>query len=491
MRILSLHIENYKILDDFKVDFDFKYSTAVIIGKNGSGKTTLIECLTEIFVSIVKAEGLAELKKTKVPFLFDMSYVLKKEKSIETSFWGEFFTNYIGVELSNKSGEMNLKLHVGNEVFDTEEKIEKYLQDNGEKLAGLFPDNLVLYYSGISDILYNNFKKFQKEIILGSLDGETKIDQPYFYFLPENFPIILIGLLSFEYGNVSENLQKRFGINGFKEIIIEIKKPFWAKPKSTPKTFWGARGDLKTFLDRLMITSEMRLEDDKVSFHLKNTEELQNIWEYYGSEKRLFEYLVSLQANGLISDVKILLNKNGIDVFHERLSEGEKQLLTIVGLKELLAADNSLFLLDEPDTYLHPAWKQEFISDFLTEDDYKNFFIITSHSPTIVSGLQREQLKILLLIDGKPTLREFAFNPYGMRVDKILIDFFGMEGLRFKKVEKEIERLKELVTLNEYNSPEYIDLMKRLEDSLEKGDSELLDIKIESAKRKAAHEKNK
>ena len=487
MRFLKLKIDNYKVLDNLEINFSPKYSTTIIIGKNGTGKTTIVECLTEIFSNLLKVKDVADLQKLKFPFDFEIAYLLRKEKSIETSFYGESYVDYIGVEYKYKGGSLTILLHYADKIFENVKEISKFLRNQGESIKYILPDNIILYYSGISEIIYNKFHDFQDEIILGSLDGETKVDQPFFYFLPENLSSILTGLLSFEFGDVPNILLDKFGISGFNEIRIIVKKPSWAKSKSTAEDFWGAKGDLSIFLERLKSNSSLTsIENDRLVFFINSTNQLSNIWSYYGSEKRLFEYLVSLQANGLIEDIEIDLFKNNLSMNHNRLSEGEKQLLIIIGLKELLAADNSLFILDEPDTFLHPEWKRDFIYSFLTEDSElvdKNFYIVTTHSPNVISGLKREQLKILENNNGKSNLRDFTFNPYGQRVDKILLDFFSVDGLRFKKIEQDITKLKKLVLENNYNSEEFIDLYKKLEKEVGKSDVELLQIKLEVAKR--------
>ena len=47
MRLISLYIRDYKILQDFSIDFTSNLS--VLIGENGSGKSSIIECLAYIF----------------------------------------------------------------------------------------------------------------------------------------------------------------------------------------------------------------------------------------------------------------------------------------------------------------------------------------------------------------------------------------------------------------------------------------------------------
>lgn len=94
------------------------------------------------------------------------------------------------------------------------------------------------------------------------------------------------------------------------------------------------------------------------------------------------------------------------------------------GLAELWSVENSLLLFDEPDTFLHPKWQAKFIPNILKRK-IDNQIIITTHSPSIISDLHKQQL--IILNNGK--LVEKAFNPFGKPVNEILIDFFAVEGL--------------------------------------------------------------
>lgn len=480
MKIKELWIEEYKILKEFKIAFDEQLT--VLIGENGSGKSTVLEFLSNIFYGLYKHFVLN--KGEKPEFDFKIRYSIEiNDKDCEI---------YI---TSNKNAkeyyEVNIKKEEESYKKYSKSLINKYF-NNGYK--DIFPQNVVIYYSGISTILKDNFLEFQKKHILASLDGEKKIEQPFFYFLPENFATILISLLSYQYGDIPEILDKQFKINGFKEIIIKLKKPNWAKDEE----FWGAKGDLKVFLKNAFEATNKEKSkkfdksDDKIIFKYENKEELEKLWSYYGEEKSIFQYLETLQANDLIDDIEIILLKDGEKISFNRLSEGEKQILIVYGLKELLITENSLFLFDEPDTYLHPEWQKNFIEHLIKSDENnKTNYFITSHSPNIISGLHKNQLKIIENLNNKTSVREFSFNPYGKPVDMILIDYFGLSGLRFKEVDEKIQNLKKLLKTKNYDKNQFDKLLEELENKIGKDDIELLSIKLEKIRMEKANEKDK
>lgn len=492
MKLKFLHIENYKLFCDLQVNFADDKSTAVFIGENGSGKTTLVECLSIIFGRLFECESVEDVYKAKYPFKFQIRYLLRSEKTIATSTWGDSYVNYYAIELVYDKS-LKVTLYESENKHSTVSNIAAYLRTNGLSHEYLLPSSLVVYYSGISDVIYNLFKDYQSENILGSLEGDVKIDQPFYYFIPDNFPIILITLLSFEFGDIPDKLLAKHSINGFNKISISFKKPNWAKPKSKAKDHWGAKGDLKVFLSRFSaIADEILIKSpNEVVYEITKRQSLIDLWSYYGTEKRLFEYFVALQANDLLGNVEVILSKDGIDITHQRLSEGEKQQLIIMGLKELLAAENSLFLLDEPDTYLHPSWKRDFIYELhLDENLYQNFYLINSHSPDIVSAMGKDQLFILVNEENQARLKTFSYNPFGKEVDDLLLEVFGVGDLRYIVVEKLIDEIWSLIKDKKHKSNDFEQLFEELKTQIGKDAKAVTEIKIELLKRQSENEKD-
>jgi len=423
MKIKELWIEDYKLLKDFNITFDEQL--IVLIGQNGSGKSTLLEFVANIFYDLY--EHFVLDKGSKPKFDFKLRY--------EIEYSGNYYEIYITSNKETKEYyEINIKRN--------NEKSKKYskLQINQEFDSGykdMLPQNVVMYYSGISETLENKFKAFQEEyFIKPSVKNSQKIEQPFFYFLPENFSTIITALLAYQY-RVPEILKEQFAIDGFNKIIITLKKPYWAK--DTIENAWGASGDLASFIARIInaigASSNYEITDNNIIFTIPSQEELINIWEFYGEEKSIFEYLTTLQANDLIENIEIMINKDGKVISHNNLSEGEKQLLTILGLKELLATENTLFLLDEPDTYLHPKWQRDFVQELL-EFNTNNQFITTTHSPLILGYLKKKYVRIIR--DGK--IDEDTHYSYGRDINSILFDLMDVTK-RPKEVEEKITAL--------------------------------------------------
>jgi energy-coupling factor transporter ATP-binding protein EcfA2 len=79
------------------------------------------------------------------------------------------------------------------------------------------------------------------------------------------------------------------------------------------------------------------------------------------------------------------------------LSEGEQQLLTVLGLLKFTGSRDSLFLLDEPDTHLNPAWDVKylrFLKDFVPNKNTSHVIMIT-HNPLAIAELEKRQVQVM------------------------------------------------------------------------------------------------
>jgi energy-coupling factor transporter ATP-binding protein EcfA2 len=95
-----------------------------------------------------------------------------------------------------------------------------------------------------------------------------------------------------------------------------------------------------------------------------------------------------IRADKIISSINI--NFNGINV--KGLSEGEKKLLLIKFIMDVLSTEASLVLLDEPDAHIHISRKKE-IKDFIDKDNF--FTVLTSHSPSLLHSLDENNIRII------------------------------------------------------------------------------------------------
>jgi hypothetical protein len=158
----------------------------------------------------------------------------------------------------------------------------------------------------------------------------------------------------------------------------------------------------------------------------------------------------------LLEEVRITVKKrkgHGGDVEFKQLSEGELQMLTVLGLMRITREDHCLFLLDEPDTHLNPIWKLRYFDDIenvlspregaLVQGESQ--ILITTHDPMMVGSLKREQVHILRR-DGDRTVVDVPDeHPQGMGVTGLLkSELFGLSSTLDVETERRLFRRNEL-----------------------------------------------
>lgn len=448
MRIDSLYVDNYKLLKQFTVNFTKDVS--ILIGVNGSGKSTILEVIAQIFSDAYLRE--------KSKFGFKLTYELRLEEVLDlTSTFANLSAEYIKVEISaNKKGE--------NLIFKVNDKIQKENQIVGYygSFERILPSNIVIYYSGFAEIMKQICLPHDEKLSINYRKG-TNLHRPFFYFEPALFNLILITLLSYEFGDIPIFLKDRAKIVGVQSIQISLKKPTWSKGKIDE--WWGAKGEVKSLLDYLD-SLELPLNIDKkggysngnvvieawqnevLNITIIGQRKLFEIRDHFIEERNLFKILNTLLIDGFDPTVKIALIQEGEDSYKNFnvLSEGEQQAVIIRGLLELVNNENTLFLFDEPDTYLHPSWQRSFIEDISQLSSKGEFntsqFLITTHSPQLLSNADPGISDVQIIEDGE--IVNITPKYYGRDISTILYEMMGVER-RNKKIAKELSSLFSLI----------------------------------------------
>ena len=162
---------------------------------------------------------------------------------------------------------------------------------------------------------------------------------------------------------------------------------------------------------------------------------LQKLAATYGSQKEFFKELESTWINDLILEtrIKVCRSDTSTRVTFQDLSEGEQQLLTVLGLLRFTKDDECLFLLDEPDTHLNPQWKFDYLRTLedVVGQQSKSQMLIATHDPLVVLSLSRQQVRLFErdpksgLIKAEPPYQ----NPSDLSVNTLLTsEVYGLRA---------------------------------------------------------------
>jgi energy-coupling factor transporter ATP-binding protein EcfA2 len=202
---------------------------------------------------------------------------------------------------------------------------------------------------------------------------------------------------------------------------------------------------------------------ERLYLFVKNEIELAGLKEAGDDSKALFGYLESLFLCDLIDEVRVTVERlDGTRVKFTQLSEGEQQLLTVLGLLLFTQNDESLYLLDEPDTHLNPVWTYDFLK--LLQDNIRTEMgqlIVATHNPLMIGSLRKHQVRVLSVESGGISANEPEYDPLGIGVEGLLkSELYGLRSTLAPEVLSQLDRHYLLLGKNQRTEEEQKELME-------------------------------
>jgi predicted ATPase len=478
MRIDRLYISCYKNLIDFRIDFDETSPRQVLVGRNGVGKSNLLEALAWIFRDLDLEEESKfgyEIEYLCNQHLIKINCSQSNTKECENNplippvfkrkFWIDSKHESVGKDVPCKY----LPLSEG-EFFRFNRPVNH--QSNPDRLLPLY---VFGYYSGVIPRFDDIFTRHEEIYYKEQITGQEAPLRPMFLAKPIHS---LFALLSFYATNdsiVNKFLENELQILGVDSILFSLREPYWWASNTANKDrenrgdprFWFAGGKVAPFLDSLFTKAFAPMSGEeriRISLGQEKTKErrycflpdqasLKELAKEL-SNKEFFARLESLVFSDLVdrngADIKIWIRLKGTKktaTFHD-LSEGERQLLTVLGLMRFTAEKEALFLLDEPDTHLNPAWCLDYLDNLRTygAEPPNSQIIMTTHSPLTFAGMDKNEVVIMERIAENKIIAEHpTSSPKGMGFAAIITsDFFGLRSTLDKETLKKIDDKREL-----------------------------------------------
>lgn len=339
MKLLSLHIDKYKNLTG---DYDFTTQDGYIalIGENGSGKSNLLEAISLIFGKLYKISNIEDIGKFRIRYEID---------DTEYSY-------------GNIDGD-------GNDVE---------LEANPR-----LPSSIISCYSGEDMRLWHMvYENYYMQYFKKALRDKT-FSPKLMYINKYCWKIAFIALLCSNKDEVKNFLKDCCHYNDITDVSIK----FAVDPTKRAM-----------FVDHLACRwydtiSQNVDENGEINANIFASTDMTT----YGATSQYapnyvfqFLYLLSLPkkdtakkqtVDKLINDITI--NVNGVNF--DGLSEGEKKMILIECITQILGDKNSLVLLDEPDAHIHIARKKDLLEAIET---FEGQTILTTHSPVFANKLK-------------------------------------------------------------------------------------------------------
>ena len=182
--------------------------------------------------------------------------------------------------------------------------------------------------------------------------------------------------------------------------------------------------------------------------------------------------------------LRMEVEKEGERLTINQLSDGEKCLMALIGdLARRMAilnplSDNPLggkgiILIDEIDLHLHPKWQRMVIPELVCV--FPNCqFLITTHSPHIITHVKPENLFLLSMEDNE-LASELPNESYGKTVERVLEDLMGLKTTRPDTIQNDLGKIYEKIDSNDFKAAR--DLIGKLKELIGE-DSELVKAKV-------------
>jgi predicted ATP-binding protein involved in virulence len=424
MRLKEIHLTNFRCFE--QLDIQLNDRLAVFLGVNGAGKTAILEAINRLYAEDYVANF----------FLRDIRDSMDRQYQIESR---------RNMRIGAKKASMSMNVEFSS--------IDKFSWG----LTFEFPISTSSEYSTNSNDIFNWVLKFRKKSeqnpltnfpLFAFYKSEKTIDVNDDNFLkPEDIKIKQL----WAFKNVIRNEKDSFNnfLNWFDEETnyensIRLEKDnAYRNPK-----LQILRQSIGVFLDKLTGSSFKNLKIRKVR-----------------------DYIFDPFENALI------ITKDDLDIDVNQLSAGEKSVLLLIAdlSMRLTIANPSLenplegegiVLIDEIDLHLHPQWQRNILPALLAT--FPNCqFIVTTHSPLVISNVGRES--VFILDNGK--LVKNTPHTLGRDYASILYNVFGVEE-RPAEYQKKLDACFRLLENEQYRDAKI--MLKKLSKELGEDDIDIV-----------------
>ncbi len=410
MRLKHLWIKEFKNLKDFEITFDQDSPYTVLVGQNGSGKSNVLEALVRIFYRLERQKP--------VPFEYKLEYT-SRSRAIEI----------------NGSPDRALGAVVDDGIQDSVVIGGRAFHRHAVKDEDrLLPEFIFGYYSGVCGRFQKPFDDYQNKYTqrLRTRSSGECLPRRFLYGSLSYAELILVSLWAHSLScSRSSCILDAIEIKEVKDVCVTVQPPKKYDPTIHDPHSMGLRGVMREFVAELqsMADGESRSSGtgkerrDSQYFCQKGLMRLAAFAER--RHTNLFNLLLQAQHEGILASLccSIVL-EGGVTISLDDLSEGEKQLLLVMGVLRFAEDDESLFLLDEPDTHLNPRWSLSYIDMIEKELGHapKSYIIMATHNPLVLTDLKASQVRILRRAKGTKSVSASppTYDPKEMGVDGLL-----------------------------------------------------------------------
>ncbi len=442
MQIKRLCVNDHLCLVDFDINFNTINggSSTILIGENGTGKSTMLETILEILMS------------------FDSPSI---EKNIDYDYQIEYEyaqKNIVIIKMGH-----SYQVTIDDYVLDgSYQKINALLSN-----YSVFPKRIITFYSGSKNKVlrkvtkanwqYNKLCRKTIRHFLRVMNDDSERFLPnlprrkYNYCDEQLTPIYLASILCGHETFEKKYLIEACNFNKVEYIDMSIDMD------SIEKIFGRSQfeGEVPTrlyylsdFIDyrftELLRRGFMYSQDGTAYFEIKGLEKLEadsiSILEFFEKLSSLFD-----------AQYEVTVSYDGIPVRSNDMSEGQRQLIKILGMLGICKTEDCLVLMDEPDAHMNPKWKYEIEQTIAKslQDAVNTQAIIATHDPLVINGVSKEFIRIFTHNKVMMGNEMFSFTKViaptedteGMGIDGLLqSEYYGLASVLDSETKKKMDK---------------------------------------------------
>ncbi|HRG46458.1 MAG TPA: AAA family ATPase [Leptospiraceae bacterium] len=460
MKIRRLKIVGYKVIDCLDLDFTDAngktLDTIIFAGLNGCGKTTILEAIQSVFSE--------ELPRRYKRGYNNENRILASEIVLEfTLTEPDFKEKFISV-LRNGLSEIEKIIP---------EKLTQDLRYRRDFYRKEFIQNTLL------SIDKSNFFKLSY-----TSDGKELLtdDFEFFYYFSDKIVELGFNLTFIPYETYM--VRSRHSSDDIKDN------------ESVNEEIQRRKKELLRIID---------FEDDKtlIKSYIIN-EFLQSIVTDQDTIPRITMAKIIDKVNRILQHITLnttlkeidtkqikFKSSNGQIITIDGLSSGEKQLFYRFVYLQTLEIQNSIIMVDEPETSLHPTWQQQ-LAKLYQSIGINNQIILATHSPHILASVKPENIFLLSVKDSKIEanhLKDTDLKTKGVETNRILKEIMGVTKLMDEETSADMIALNQFIEADTFDKPEAIEVYNRLLTNLGKEDSYIVSVDFEIVMRNKMREK--
>ncbi len=455
MKIKELHLQNFRCFESLNINFH--PSLTVLVGENGSGKSSILDA-----ISIAFGRVLTRLQNKGISFkLTDLRITTNDKLAPAVYYW---------IEVADISGD---------KIRWSARKNRDLSKSTQEEIFSSIPD-MDRFNIGFKEI-----DQFAAQLI----DRHNH---------DENYTVPVISYYGTNRAMIDEKIEdsnrkyNRFSSLGSAlnpHARFQLALEWFCDREDVERRTQLEQKDFN-YTDPVLNTVRKAIESMLLGFRCPRTERrpqsVQKDMQVYRYMKPVF--LIDREYDGTTRTHQI-----------DQLSDGYRVMLgVVIDLARRMVQANppssmdgeifsdplqfpAIVLIDEVDLHLHPVWQQHVLADF--QRTFPNSqFIVTTHSPQILTTVPSECIRILK--DEK--IFAAPFGTEGADPSRMLTQVLGLEYSRppQNKATLELKEYMKLVYNDQWSGERALELRQILDERYQDNEPDLLeaDLYIENRK---------